>query len=402
MWIPRDLGAVLRAPALPARVLVGPRQCGKSALLSHLLPDATWLSLDELELRLRAQDDPALLFEAAGGSREAPIVLDEAAYAPNLFPEIKRRIDQARRRAAPEPSLWLTGSNRLLLDRSVHESLAGRASYFFLHTLSVAEIGSRGTLSDWLFRGGWPELYVRRELDTARYLDDYVRTFVEKDVAATAGIERLHEFHRALQLLAARTATLVNASEIGRLAGVQGQTINAWIALLERNALVLLLRPFHSNLSKRILRTPKLYFLDAGLAAHLQGWRAPEPMLTSPQVGLLFETLVLGELVRARDHRGLPLSLYSFRTREGEEIDFLVEAQTPKGARFIAIEVKFALQRVGSVRMPDVLKKIVPDIGEPWVVTPGGGESVPSRGAIRVPIGTLAERLTAVCDGTSR
>jgi predicted AAA+ superfamily ATPase len=388
---------VLGAPALPARVLVGPRQCGKSALLAHLLPNAIWLSLDDLGLRLRAQNDPALLFEAAGSATDAPVVLDEAAYAPNLFPEIKRRIDRARRKGEPEPALWLTGSNRLLLDKSVRESLAGRASYFFLHTLSVAEIGDRGTLSDWLFRGGWPELYVRRELDPARYLDDYVRTFVEKDVAATAGVERVHEFQRALQLLAARTGTLLNASDIGRLAGVQGQTIAAWIELLERNALVLLLRPFHANLSKRVVRSPKLYFLDAGLAAHLQGWRAPAPMLTSPQAGLLFETLVLGELVRARDHRALPLTLYSFRTRDGEEVDFLIEAQTRKGARFIALEAKLAVQNIGSVRIPVALRKMLPELTELWVVTPGGDETALSREARRVPIAALAQKLTAAC-----
>ena len=273
MWFERDLARSLSRPSLPARVLVGPRQCGKSTLIARLKPDATWLSLDDIQVRLRAEEDPALLLESSAAVRSCPVILDEAAYAPNLFPEVKRRIDLARRRGEPEPEFWITGSNRLLLDRKVRESLAGRASYFFLHTLGVSELGSEAVMSDWLFRGGFPELYVRRDLDPPRYFEDYVRTFVEKDIAATAGVEKLHEFHRTLRLLAARTGTLLDATEIGRLAGVKGQTVSGWLDLLEQNALAYRLPPYQANLSKRVVRTPKIYFLDAGFAAHLQGWR---------------------------------------------------------------------------------------------------------------------------------
>src|SRR5437867_6619028 len=320
MWFERDLARQLSRPSLPVRIMVGPRQCGKSALIAHMKPEATWLSLDDIQVRLRAQEDPALLLETSGARPSDPVVLDEAAYAPNLFPEVKRRIDFARRRGEREPEFWITGSNRLLLDREVRESLAGRANYFFLHTLGVSELGREAAISDWLLRGGFPELYVRRDLDPSRYFEDYVRTFVEKDIAATAGVEKLHEFHRTLRLLAARTGGLLDATEIGRLAGVKGQTVSGWLGLLEQNALAYRLTPYHANLSKRVVRTPKIYFLDAGFAAHLQGWRAVEPLLVSPQAGLLFETLVLGELVRARDHRGLSLGLSFWRTKEGEEV----------------------------------------------------------------------------------
>lgn len=395
MWFERDLARVLGGPSLPARIIVGPRQAGKSALLAHLYPDAAWLSLDDLRVRTRAQDDPALLLESAGIARGRAVLLDEAAQAPNLFPEVKRRIDLARRRRETEPSFYITGSNPLLLDRNVRESLAGRASYHFLHTLSVAELGSAADLGDWLFRGGWPELYVRRDLNPSRYLADYVRTFVEKDIAATAGVERLHEFQRALSLLAARTGTLLNATDVGGLVGVKGQTISGWLRLLEQNALALLLPPYHSNLSKRVVRTPKLYFLDAGLAAYLQGWQAVEPLLASPQAGPLFETLVLGELVRARDHRGLSLTLEFFRTKEGEEIDFLVRAQGRKGPVTLALEAKLAVQHVPSVALPRTLAKEL-DFGDVWVVTPGGEEGRLSEHAVQVPIGVLASRLQAL------
>jgi predicted AAA+ superfamily ATPase len=394
VWIERQLRSALRAPSLPARVIVGPRQSGKSSLLYHLHPEAPWLSLDDLQIRIRAEADPALLLEGAGVDRGIPVVLDEAAYAPNLFPEIKRRIDQARREQQPEPQIFITGSNRVLLDRSVRESLAGRASYHFLHSLSVAELGANATLPDWLFRGGWPELYVRRELEPSRYLADYVRTFVEKDIAATAGVERLHEFQRALALLAARTGTLFNATDVGQLAGVKGQTISGWLDLLEQNALALRLKPYHSNLNKRLVRTPKLYLLDTGLAAYLQGWQAVEPLLASPQAGPLFETLVLGELVRARDHRGLALTLFFWRTKEGEEIDFLVRGQGPRGPRWIAIEAKLGIQHVPNIDLPKSLARELPELRDLWVVTPGGQAGrLSTDGAIQVPITELTERL---------
>jgi predicted AAA+ superfamily ATPase len=399
MWFERDLGRALDAPSLPARVIVGPRQAGKSSLLHRAYPRARWLSLDDLQTRLRADDDPALLLQSAGVDDGSEIVLDEAAYAPNLFPEIKRRIDEARRAGTPEPKIFVTGSNRLLLDRRVRESQAGRASYHFLHSLSVAELGAAATLPDWLFRGGWPELYVRRELEPSKYLADYVRTFVEKDIAATAGIERLHEFQRALALLAARTGTLLNATDIGQLAGVKGQTISGWLDLLEQNALALRLKPYHSNLNKRLVRTPKLYFLDAGLASHLQGWQAVAPLLASPQAGPLFETLVLGELVRARDHRGLALTLYFWRTKEGEEIDFLVQAQGPRGPRWLALEAKLAVQNVHKVDLPKSLAAELPELRDVWVVTAGGTSTALSERSIQVPITELADRLEQAVRG---
>jgi predicted AAA+ superfamily ATPase len=393
MWIGRDLSAVLERPSLPVRAIVGPRQTGKSSLLARLLPDAAWLSLDDLQIRQRAQTDPALLLESAGLGSGRPLILDEAAQAPNLFPEIKRRIDAARRAGAREPDIWITGSNRVLLDRQVRESLAGRASYFFLHSLSVAELGDRASLPDWFLRGGFPELYARPELDASRYLDDYVRTFVEKDVAASAGILQTESFVRALQLLAARTGTLLNATDIGQAAGVKGQTVSGWLDLLQQNALALRLAPYHSNLGKRIVRTPKIYFLDVGLAARLQGWRVVDPLLASPQAGPLFETLVLGELVRARDHRGLPLGLHFWRTKEGEEVDFLVEAHDASGPRWIAIEAKFAVQRVAPIGVPRALQKQLPAVCEIWIVTPAGDEMRLSPTSIQVPIRKLTERL---------
>lgn len=389
MRLDRDLSSRLTQPALPIRVLVGPRQSGKSTLLAHLFTDAAWVSLDDLQVRDRAQTDPAFLLDSVGSGADRPLILDEAAYAPNLFPEVKRRVDQARLLGKPEPTIYMTGSNRLLLDTRVRESLAGRASYFFLHSLSVSELSEHATLRDWMFRGGWPELYVRRELNPSHYLADYVRTFVEKDIAESAGVERLIEFHRVLTLLAARTGTLLNATDIGQLAGVKGQTVSGWIELLERNALVLRLQPYHSNLNKRVTRTPKVYILDTGLAAHLQGWRAVEPLLASPQAGPLFETLVLGELVRARDHADLPLDLHFWRTKDGEEIDFLIRVQGQTAPSWLALDAKLAIHGAHPLAVPKALANELPELRETWVITAGGEPSRLSPTCRRVPIANL-------------
>lgn len=394
MWVFRDLGHVMRRPSLPVRVLVGPRQTGKSALLAHEFPNAVWVSLDDLQARQRAQDDPSLFLDTLGLSAGRPLILDEGAYAPNLFPELKRRVDEARRSGAAEPEVWITGSNQQLLTHHVRETLAGRASYFSLHTCSVSELGDRATPGDWFIRGGYPELYARPDLDPARYFADYVRTFVEKDVAVVAGVQQTERFLRALQLLAARTGTMLNATEIGQLAGIKGQTFTAWLDVLQQNALAYRLQPYHSNLTKRLVRTPKVHLLDVGLASHLQGWRSVEPLLVSPQAGPLFETLVMAELIRARDHLGLPLTFFFWRTKEGEEIDFLVELHGPGRSTWLALEAKFANQAVEAVSVPQTMAKEFPDLKEVWVVTPGGAEVQLAPHSRQVPIRHLTRMLS--------
>lgn len=184
------------------------------------------------------------------------------------------------------------------------------------------------------------------------------------------------------------------AALIGQAVGVKGQTVSSWLDLLEQNALVLRLPPYHTNLSKRVVRTPKIYFLDVGLAAHLQGWRSVEPLLVSPQAGGLFESLVLGEIVRARDHRGLSIGLHFWRTKEGEEVDFLLEQHTGAGPRWLAIEAKLGIQNVEPLAVPTALSKALPGLRELWIVTPGGEEQRLSRTSRQLPIRLLSQRLS--------
>ena len=397
MWIPRNLERAWRAEAaLPVRLVRGVRQAGKSALLEHLDPRRRVVSLDEVTARELANRDPALFL----AQHAPPVTIDEVQYAPPLFPELKLRVDEARRarRAGGAGErldvAWLTGSNQILLERAVQESLAGRVSSATLHTASVHELVAAGALAEGavaslLLRGGWPELHVDPELDASAYLDDFLLTYVEKDVVAAAGIEKRGAFLQVLRLLAARTGQLTNASEIAELTGVQVSTVTGWIEVLERMLVVRRLSPWFSSLHKRLTKSPKLYFLDTGLAARLQGWRSLDPLLYSPQAGPLFETLVFGEIVRAIDHGRLPFEVYLWRTKEGEEVDFLLLRE----GRVLALEAKLAIQGVSPVPVPPALGRAFPELSRILLVTIGGERRALSSACEQVPVAALFDRL---------
>jgi predicted AAA+ superfamily ATPase len=212
MWIPRDFdGRRIAAGALPIKVLKGPRQVGKTSVLERMTTHRV-VYLDDVALRTKAIDDPRSFLDAL----PARLVLDEASLAPPLFGELKRRIDEYRRStrdgtaSADPPDVWITGSNQTLLQRHVRESLAGRASYFDLNTLSIHELAAGWRLDDHLLLGGWPELRVSPTLDPIRYLNDLIATFIERDIVSAAGIERHAAFTKCLQLTAARVGQLMN------------------------------------------------------------------------------------------------------------------------------------------------------------------------------------------------
>ena len=399
MWIARDLEASLtKGTALPARIVVGVRQCGKTSLLSHCAP-AEWrqVNLDDLQLRALANRDPALFFEL----HPPPAVIDEIQHAPPLFAEIKRRIDswRADRRESKDgsvtaaPQVWASGSNQILLDRTVKESLAGRASYYTLHTLSVAELARAFgdfRLESAFARGGWPELYVTPSLDPVAYLNDYVRSYVERDVVLSAGIQKADAFTLTLGMIAARTGGLLNASSISQESGVQVSTVLEWVGVLERTHVLFRLPPYHSNINKRLTKTPKVYVLDTALAARLQGWSDPGPLLRSPQAGPLFETLALGEIVRTRDHFMKDWQLSFWRTKEGDEVDFLVRNGT---GRTVALDAKLGIQSIRPAVLPASLRGELPEVTELVVVSSGGEERRLSPQCRQVPIARLSEFL---------
>lgn len=394
VYINRDFLETLKgANSLEAVLVWGARQVGKTTLLDQLSPKSRLL-LDDLGLRQRAQSDPALVLDAAA----LPCLIDEAQYAPNLFPEIKLRIDRLRReklragRKSDSTQYYLTGSNRLLLDKGVKESLAGRCHIYVLHGLSVREILAQFpdlSVASILLRGGFPLLYTHPDLVASHYLNDYILSFVEKDVAFSAGVEKLPEFETVLRLLAARTGQFLNLNEIGGAAGVDQKTVQSWIDTLSRNAILELVPPFVSNLSKRILKMKKLYFYDVGLCARLQGHSEEQPLWNSPQAGSLFETLVFSEIVKTKDNFLKEWQLYCWRTKEQQEIDFILK--TPEQIYFL--EAKLGIHGARPFSLDSEARKVFPGVHQKIVVTAGGDLHPLDRETSCVPIAQLGNFL---------
>ncbi len=363
MWINRDFQRYFSSiSALPLKILKGPRQVGKTSLLAQL-PGYTTIFFDDLSLRQLAQDDPKTFFDQLRG----PLILDEASLAPNIFSELKRRVDAQRR--SPDQiekiDIWITGSNQTLLQRNVQESLAGRASYFDLNTLAIHEI-KNWSLQNGLLRGGWPELQIDSNLNHVRYLNDLVSTFIEKDIVAAAGIEKREAFGRSLGLIAGRVGQLVGFSDIATNVGVDTTTVQSWISLLAQNGLLRIVPAYSSNINQRLIKTPKIYFEDVALASRLQGWNEILPLMASPSFGHLIENMAFSEVSKFFTNRGLRPEIFFIRSKEKIEIDLLIQLPNQK---FIAAEIKTKAQDWSNeqIKLADSLKI---NIVERWILTP--------------------------------
>lgn len=354
MWIHREISEILNDNNDLVQIIRGPRQCGKSSLLLHLANDFEEVSLDDPTYRQLAQSDPELFLRQFDGKK---ILIDEAQYAPELFPSIKRKIDLYKRDPSKknETIVRLTGSNQILMDKNVKESLAGRASFFDMNTLSVSEIlnSKKTNIQKILYQGGWPELYSVPK-DSKKFLDDYINSYIEKDIVLAAGIQKSREFLTFAKLLAGRVGELVDYSSLSKDVGVDAKTIKDWISILERMNIIYLVMPFSSNLSSRLIKSPKVYFIDTGLACRLQGWTSEIQIITSPQQGHLFENLVFSEIYKMNLNYQLGFEIYHWRSRAGEEIDFLVKI---KPHQFLFIEAKVSAQSKPDLsKFPEVKK----------------------------------------------
>ncbi|MES2662421.1 MAG: ATP-binding protein [Pseudomonadota bacterium] len=376
------------------QIVIGPRQCGKSSLLWQISPDFNEVSLDDLQMRTLAQQDPALFLT----NNPLPLIIDEVQYAPNLFPAIKQHVDQLKKQRIKNPAqhpqvvFRLTGSNQILMDKNIKESLVGRAGFYYLNTFTVSEILAAKidtSIPEILFKGGWPELYVSN-IPPVKYLNDYIRNYIEKDIVLSAGISKQKEFHTVLGLLAARTGQILNYSDIANNSGVKSVTIKEWISLLERSNLLYLLRPYENNLNKRLIKSPKLHFLDTGLACRLQGWTERQPMIQSMQAGHLFETLVLSEIVKHMNNFGKSWELFYWRTKEGEEIDFLIKTTS---GEIIALDAKLGIHSVSPINLPFSFLKDFPKIKKIYIVSIGGKRQILSQSCEQIPITELTNFL---------
>ncbi len=373
MWIKRDfenfLASFKPAEAHPVKVLKGPRQVGKTSLLEHL-GQHTLVQFDDFQTRERASENPRFFLDQFKG----PLLLDEATLVPNLFLELKRRVDEARRQRLKEKesediNVWITGSNQTLLEQSVQESLAGRASYFDFNTLSIHEL-INFSLSEVMLKGGWPALHADSQLSPVRYLNDLIATFIERDIVSAAGIERKSAFTKTTALLAGRVGQLFNASDIARNVGVETTTIQSWVGKLQQNAIIRVVQPYFNNLNQRLIKTPKVYFEDIGLATRLQGWTEYGPLYLSPVFGHLLENLALIEICRYFTNCGQSPEVFFLRSKEKVEVDFLIKLTNN---RWLAIEAKSSPIDFSKKQL-ELLEQSGLNIAERWVAVPDSSQ----------------------------
>lgn len=330
--IPRTLGpALLRAfRKHPVVGIVGPRQSGKSTLARATFPELPYVNLERPDQRAYAVDDPmGFLGRFPDGA-----LIDEIQRAPELPSYIQVLVDERGRPG----QFVLTGSQNFLVMERFSQSLAGRIVLFRLLPFSLAELGG-GALSRGLFQtlhtGFYPRIHDQ-ELDPTEWLESYVETYVQRDVRTLRDVGDLHAFGLFLMLCAGRAATVLNLSSLAADAGIAVNTAKAWLSVLEASFVVHLLQPHHQSWNKRLVKAPKLHFVDVGLAAYLLGIRSADDLETHAKRGDLFESFVVGEIVKERHHRPGRWDLFYWRDKAGHELDGLVDL----GGRLVPLEVK--------------------------------------------------------------
>jgi uncharacterized protein len=343
MYLPRTIEKRIRAASrhFPVLVLTGGRQVGKTTLLKQLSgPERRYVTLDDPRLLSLAREDPALFLQRFS----PPVLIDEIQYAPGLLPLIKMQVDEDRKPGA----FWLTGSQQFHLMKGVSESLAGRAGVLQLLGLSRRELAGgpasppfipdrareRASASSEpltlrrlyraLWRGAFPAIAAAPKMDRDLFYGSYLQTYLHRDVRDLARVGDELAFTRFLRASAARTGQLLNLADLARDADIAPNTAKSWLSILETSGVVWLLPAWHSNLTKRLVKSPKLYFYDTGLCAYLTEWSSPETLEAGAMSGSILETWIAGELLKSYVHNGVTPNFYYYRDKDNREIDLLI------------------------------------------------------------------------------
>lgn len=363
------------AASFPVLAMTGPRQSGKTTLARALFADKPYVSLEDPVERAFAVEDPrGFLARFSQGA-----VFDEAQRWPDLFSHLQGMVDADR-----QPGRFiLTGSQQFGLLAGVTQSLAGRVGMTRLLPLAATEIPAVAarslSLDGLMLQGGYPALHTQ-PVEPADWFASYIATYVERDVRQVLNIQSLPTFQRFLRLCAGRTGQLLNMSALASEAGITASTAKSWLAVLESSDLIHLLPPYHRNFGKRLVKMPKLYFLDTGLACWLLGIRSEDVLALHPLRGALFENWVVGECIKARYNRGQPADLYFWRDNNGLEADLIFE----QGEHLQMVEIKSG-QTITSdtIRAGQRATRMAEDVAlPPWLIY--GGDETYERSGIKI------------------
>ena len=367
-----------------AVAVVGPRQSGKTTLVRMAFPDKAYVSLENPDTRRFAIEDPRGFI--AGYPDGA--ILDEIQRTPDIFSYLQQVLDENKGKGR----FIITGSNNFLLQENISQSLAGRVGYLYLLPLSINELPKHNlSVNEQIHKGFYPAIYEQEgQTEVGKYYLNYIRTYIERDVRLIRIVTDLYTFERFLRLCAGRTGQLLNMNSLAVETGVDNKTIGAWLSVLEASFVVFRLQPYHKNYNKRIVKMPKLYFYDTGVASALLGIENPDQLALHPFRGGLFENMIIVDFLKSRYNKGKPNNLYFWRDSLGTEIDLLVE----KANSLLPIEIKS-----GQTITDDYFKSMsawlrISGMEKGWVIYAGDEKQVRSNGITVLPLNEM-ERLLA-------
>jgi hypothetical protein len=335
MFIKRELETIIKSGAkqVPVIAIIGPRQSGKSTLAKKIFPKHTYIDMQDAQMFEFANTDPKGFLNSY--RNEHGIILDEAQYTPRLFPQIKVEADKD-----PRPGYFiLSGSQNFLLHEKISESLAGRVYFYTLLPFSIQELKRADLLSErvenQLFKGFYPKVY-HPGIAIHEYYENYISTYVERDIRTIKNIDNILIFKKFMQLCAARIGSPLNLTDLATNCGISVSTVKSWLSLLEASFILFLLPPYHRNLGKRITKSPKLYFYDIGLATTILG--IPQEIIIKQRAlyGALFENMIIVDFIKNFHAQNLRPTLTFFRDANQNELDLVIEV----GYKTIPVEIK--------------------------------------------------------------